>query len=163
MEDEPIMLSTLWNCLKDGNFWIGVLVGVVLLGIVELVIVLVCECRRGVSVLAVKGEGGSMTVSRKALKSFLRNLVAREGAELQDFCLRSQKAGKFSLELVLTLTGNIPLDQVQKRLQEQVPRQLQAHMGIQDMISSVNLVFENLVSSSPAAEPEKKEGEEEKA
>ncbi|MGN0867447.1 MAG: hypothetical protein ACI4SG_07235 [Oligosphaeraceae bacterium] len=151
------MFANLCNCLKDGNFWIGLLAGAVLLGILEIVILLVRKCRRGVDAIIVTGEGGTMTIKRKALKGILRNIVAQEGAVMENFWLLRQKDGRFALEISFSLTEKASLDKVQKGVQEQVPLRMK-EIGIQDKISSVNLVFEKQ-SSSPAAEPEKKEAE----
>ncbi len=156
------MFATLWNVMKDGNFWLGLLVGALVLGVVEVVIFLMRKCRKGASAITIEGQGGVVTINRKALKGVLRKVVSQEGAVMKNFRLLRQKDGRFALEISLSLTEKAAMDKVQKGVQEQALLRMK-EIGLQDKISSVPLVFENLTPASPSLEPEKKEDAGEKA
>ena len=144
-------MSALWECLKDRNLWIGVLAGVVALGILEPVFLMVFRCRKGVDSVRIKDDGGEVTITRKAMRGFLRGLVAQvPGVLLKEFHLRQKKDGRLSLELFLALKDGAVPDRVQKALREILPVQLKERLGLQEQVSAVNLHFVQLCEGEGA-------------
>lgn len=131
------------------EFQLGMLFAAVLILLLTLIWTLCIAVRRRCDSITVRNAAGDFVVSRRALFSFLGNVLSRfPGFVLNKLVLRKAAKGKYALRLYLKVQEAANVVE-QSKIREALLSELGSKLGVADQVARMDLIVVTVKAAAP--------------
>lgn len=139
-------MCNLWCAMGTCNFWIGAAFSAAVIIFFSVVIWISSKCRGGLKEIVVSDEGGSFTISSRAMRQFVRGIVGNiEGIVLKGVCF-VKRDKRCHVKISIAAKPQADLVAIKDRLRKEILEETRTKLGLGDLIEIVDINVVHLPS-----------------